>query len=160
MAFLGLQATLLPVPGTVLGGVSADVARFFWISFLAFCDMTSGWVFWPVLLRTATESKLVAQCTGKQQTGKQGSSVSIINCKWTSPDTRCDITTLKSLSLKMKALHLKRQFKQLLSRFSCVRLCVTPQTAAHQAPLSLGFSRQEHWSGLPFPSPMRESEVP
>ena len=30
--------------------------------------------------------------------------------------------------------------------------------AAHQAPLSLGFSRQEHWSGLPFPSPMRESE--
>ena len=30
--------------------------------------------------------------------------------------------------------------------------------AAHQAPPSLGFSRQEHWSGLPFPSPMRESE--
>ena len=46
----------------------------------------------------------------------------------------------------------------LLSRFSHVRLCVTPQTAAHQAPLSLGFSRQEHWSGLPFPSPMHESE--
>ena len=40
----------------------------------------------------------------------------------------------------------------LLSRFSRVRLCVTPQTAAHQAPLSLGFSRQEHWSGLPLPS--------
>ena len=47
----------------------------------------------------------------------------------------------------------------LLSCFSRVRLCVTPETAAHQAPLSLGFSRQEHWSGLPFPSPMRESEV-
>ena len=31
--------------------------------------------------------------------------------------------------------------------------------AAHQAPPSLGFSRQEHWSRLPFPSPMRESEV-
>ena len=30
---------------------------------------------------------------------------------------------------------------------------------AHQAPLSLGLSRQEHWSGLPFPSPMHESEV-
>ena len=30
--------------------------------------------------------------------------------------------------------------------------------AAHQAPSSLGFSRQEHWSGLPFPSPMHESE--
>ena len=46
----------------------------------------------------------------------------------------------------------------LLSRFSRVRLCVTPETAAHQAPPSLGFSRQEHWSGLPFPSPMQESE--
>ena len=44
-----------------------------------------------------------------------------------------------------------------LSRLSRVRLCVTPETAAHQAPLSLGFSRQEHWSGLPFPSPMQES---
>ena len=44
------------------------------------------------------------------------------------------------------------------SRFSHIRLCATPETAAHQAPLSLGFSRQEHWSGLPFPSPMHESE--
>ena len=35
---------------------------------------------------------------------------------------------------------------------SCPTLC-DPQTAAHQAPLSLGFSRQEYWSGLPFPSP-------
>ena len=45
----------------------------------------------------------------------------------------------------------------LLSRFSRVRLCVTPWMAAHQALSSLGFSRQEHWSGLPFPSPMHES---
>ena len=46
----------------------------------------------------------------------------------------------------------------LLSHFNRVQLCATPQTAAHQAPPSLGFSRQEHWSGLPFPSPMHESE--
>ena len=46
----------------------------------------------------------------------------------------------------------------LLSRFSRVQLCVTPETAAPQAPPSLGFSRQEHWSGLPFPSPMHENE--
>ena len=46
----------------------------------------------------------------------------------------------------------------LLSRISRVRLCATPETAAHQAPPSLGFSRQEHWSGLSFPSPMHESE--
>ena len=42
----------------------------------------------------------------------------------------------------------------LLSRFSRVQLCATPQ----MAPPSLGFSRQEHWSGLPFPSPMHGSE--
>ena len=47
----------------------------------------------------------------------------------------------------------------LLSRFSVVRLCATPYTEAHQAPPSLGFSRQEHWSGLPFSCPKRESEV-
>ena len=46
----------------------------------------------------------------------------------------------------------------LLNCFSRVRLCATPQTAAHQAPPSLGFSRQEHRSGLPFPSPMHETE--
>ena len=46
----------------------------------------------------------------------------------------------------------------LLSCFSHVRLCATPEMVAHQDPLSLGFSRQEHWSGLPFPSQMQESE--
>ena len=47
----------------------------------------------------------------------------------------------------------------LLSRFSRVRLCAAPETAAHQALPSLGFSRQEHWSGLPLSSPLCESEV-
>ena len=37
--------------------------------------------------------------------------------------------------------------------FSCVQLFVTPWTIACQAPLSIGFPRQEYWSGLPFPSP-------
>ena len=36
---------------------------------------------------------------------------------------------------------------------SHVRLFATPWTVAHQTPLSMGFSRQEYWSGLPFPSP-------
>ena len=46
----------------------------------------------------------------------------------------------------------------LLNCFSRVQLCVTPETATRQASPSLGFSRQEHWSGLPFPPPMHESE--
>ena len=41
----------------------------------------------------------------------------------------------------------------LLSCLSRVRLCATPWTAAHQAPLSMGFFRQECASGLPFPPP-------
>ena len=40
----------------------------------------------------------------------------------------------------------------------CVQLFVTLWTVARQAPVSVGFSRQEYWSGLPFPSPMHESE--
>ena len=39
------------------------------------------------------------------------------------------------------------------SLFSCVQLFVTPWTVAQQDPLSLEFSRQEYWRGLPFPSP-------
>ena len=46
-------------------------------------------------------------------------------------------------------LILMRKVK-LLSR---VRFFVTPWIVAHQAPLSMGFSRQEYWGGLPFPSP-------
>ena len=54
--------------------------------------------------------------------------------------------------------HVEKPLLLLLSRFSHVRLCATPEMTAHQAPPSLGFSRQEHWSGLPFPSPVHESE--
>ena len=58
-----------------------------------------------------------------------------------------------------KGGHLGRVTKMLtvimgmLSHFSRVWLSVSPWTVAHQAPLSMGFSRQEYWSGLPFPPP-------
>ena len=50
----------------------------------------------------------------------------------------------------------KKTFRSLMKKvksLSCVRLFVTPWTVARQAPLSMEFSRQEYWSGLPFPSP-------
>ena len=62
-----------------------------------------------------------------------------------------------SISLQMAQFHSFYALLSLPSRFSCVRLCATPWTAAYQASPSMGFSRQEHWSGLPFPSPMHES---
>ena len=44
-------------------------------------------------------------------------------------------------------------YKHVLSRFSTIRLFATPWTVVHQAPLSMGFSRQEYWSGLSCPPP-------
>ena len=70
-------------------------------------------------------------------------------------DSDCRHEIKRRLLLGRKAM---TNLLLLLSCFSRVQLCATPETAAHQAPPSLGFSRQEHWSGLPFPSPMHESE--
>ena len=73
----------------------------------------------------------------------------------------CGLWPLPSVDLPRTEKCATAEEMQLLllpSRFSRVQLCATPQTAAHQAPPSLGFSRQERWSGLPFPSPMHESE--
>ena len=52
------------------------------------------------------------------------------------------ITTNQHIKTKVKVKSLSR-----------VRLFATPWTVAYQAPRSMGFSRQEYWSGLPFPSP-------
>ena len=61
------------------------------------------------------------------------------------------------LSPSPPAISLSQHLLLLPSRFSHVRLCGTPWTAAYQASPSMGFSRQEHWSGLPFPSPFPAS---
>ena len=50
------------------------------------------------------------------------------------------------------------KWKVKVKSFSCVRLLATPWTAAHQAPLSMGFFRQEYWSGVPLPSPVGKPE--
>ena len=52
--------------------------------------------------------------------------------------------------LSQQSGHTARMHAKSLSR---VWLFANPRAAAHQAPLSMGFSRQEYWSGLPFPSP-------
>ena len=45
------------------------------------------------------------------------------------------------------------------SEVSHVRLLTTPWTAAYQAPLSMGFSSQEYWSGVPLPSPIKHTTL-
>ena len=71
---------------------------------------------------------------------------------WEVEGTRWDLLIPEESSREDEELLL------LLSCFSRVRLCATTQVAAHQVPPSLGFSRQEHKSRLPFPSPKHESE--
>ena len=72
--------------------------------------------------------------------------------------TRDQIANTRWIIEKAREFQLLLLLLLLLSRFSRVRLRATPEMEAHQAPPSLGFSRQEHWSGLPFPSPVHESE--
>ena len=55
-------------------------------------------------------------------------------------------------SVKDNVKRMKSQAR-VCSVTSVVSDCVTPRTAVHQAALSMGFYRQEYWSGLPFPSP-------
>ena len=52
------------------------------------------------------------------------------------------------------------KWKVKVKSLSRVRLFVTPWTAAYQAPLSMGFSGQEHWSGVPLPSPVSMNNAP
>ena len=59
----------------------------------------------------------------------------------------------KVISLKLIKINLKKKKKRKVKSLSRVQLFVTPWTVAYQAPLSVGFSRQEYWSRLPFPSP-------
>ena len=69
-------------------------------------------------------------------------------CPWYSPGKNTGV----GCHLLLQCMQWKVKAKSL----SCVWLFATPWTAAHQAPPSKGFSRQEYWSGLPLPSPTSE----
>ena len=56
--------------------------------------------------------------------------------------------------ITLKTERARKMCTCMLSHFSCVRLFLTPWNVAHQAPLSMGFSRQEYWIGLPCPPPV------
>ena len=71
-------------------------------------------------------------------------------------DGDCSHEIKRCLLLRRKAMT-NLLLLLLLNCFSRIQLCATPWTSAYQASPSMGFSRQEHWSGLPFPSPMHES---
>ena len=61
---------------------------------------------------------------------------------------------LQARILECVAISFSNAWKWKVKSLSHVRLLATPWTAAYQAPLSMGFSRQEYWSGVPLPSPI------
>ena len=94
---------------------------------------------------TVLKDIFIAHTTEVDQNDVQHSILQIV---WKVSFSGCGSLLLYKISIWLLLLLL------LLSRFSRVQLCATPEMTAHQAPPSLGFSRQEHWSGLPFPSPI------
>ena len=60
---------------------------------------------------------------------------------------------LQARTLEWVAISFSNAWKWKVESFSRVRLLATPWTAAYQAPPSVGFSKQEYWSGVPLPSP-------
>ena len=75
--------------------------------------------------------------------------------------TELDTTEAAQQQQQQQKVLLKQEMFQMESTAKSLQSCLTlcdPTDGSNQAPLSLGFSRQEHWSGLPFPSPMHESE--
>ena len=87
---------------------------------------------------------------------------SVSSVRWASKVGRCRLATYSSetdhtrpsISIHASCLAVLSSLKKRKCQsLSCTWLFATPWTVAHQAPLSRGFSRQEHWSGLSFPSP-------
>ena len=60
---------------------------------------------------------------------------------------------IENVGVEFLAINFMSMCEYVLNHFSCVCLIVTPWTVAHQGPLSMGFSRQEYWSGLLHPPP-------
>ena len=83
---------------------------------------------------------------------------------FTLPSGKSNIRMLSTVNQGRSVYRLPSSFssfkntKVKVKLLSHVQIFVIPWTVVYQAPLSMGFSRQEHWSGLPFPSPMHESE--
>ena len=74
---------------------------------------------------------------------------------WATPQTAAVPGILQARALEWVAISFSnaRKWKVKVKLLSRVRLLATPWTAAYQAPPSMGFSRQEYWSGVPLPSP-------
>ena len=78
-----------------------------------------------------------------------------------SPPGSSDPAVLQARTLEWVAISFTNEWKWKVKveSLSCVQLLATTWTVAYQAPLSMGFSRQEYWSGVPMPPPDEKNEV-
>ena len=114
--------------------------------------LSFGWLRFPdqiVLLNSAAAAKSLQSCPtlcDPTDGSPPGSSIPGI---------------LQARTLEWAAISFSNawKWKVKVKSLSCVQLFATPWTVAYQAPPSLGFSRQEYWSGLPLPSPFKQCRV-
>ena len=86
-----------------------------------------------------------------------------IPCTWVGRINVVKMTILPNAIYRFSAIPNRLPMALFTKLLLCLILCVSASVQPHRwqptrLPLSLGFSRQEHWSRLPFPSPMHESE--
>ena len=104
----------------------------------------------PLFKMSAVRSGLLlsqGEDSGRVMTSVNSQSLSLCVC------LSVHLCVFLSLSLSVSHTHTHTHTHEWVKSLSHVQLFVTPWTVAHQAPLSMGFSRQEYWSGLTFPSP-------
>ena len=148
----GLQLTKLPCPLTSPGVCSNSCPLSQWC-FLAILSSAASFFCPQSFLASGSFPMSWLFLSGDQSIGTLTSALVFpMNSQGWFPLELTDLIFLQSNGLSRVLCF------YLLSLFHPVWLCATPQTEAHQAPPSLGFFRQEHWSGLPFPSPMHKSE--
>ena len=107
----------------------------------------------PVLFSTQKEFTKNSICTAAAAKSLQ-SCPTLCDPRDGSPPGPAVPGILQARTLEWVAISSSNAWKRKLKvkLLSCVRLLATPWTAAYQAPPSMGFSRQEYWSGLPLPS--------
>ena len=148
---------LPPIPPSIRVFSNGSTLRMKWPNYWSFSFSISPFNEHPGLISFRMDwlDLLAVQGTLKSLVQHHSSKASILRCSifFTVQLSHPYMTTGKTIALTRQTFVGKEMsLLLLLSRFSCVWLCATPWRAACQAPPSLGFSRQEHWSGLPLPS--------
>ena len=119
------------------------------------CNSTSRWQ--AGSLRLAPPGKLCAAAAAKSLQSRS----TLCDPRDSSPPGSPIPGVLQARTLKWVAIFFSSAWKWKVKgkSLSHVRLLATPWTAAYQAPPSMGFSRQEYWSGVPLPSPCTGVEL-